>query len=34
MARHRIAVEFFSSRIYRLAHETYGELLAACPSCR
>jgi DNA gyrase subunit B len=30
-ARHRIAVEFFSSRIYRRAHETYGQLLAECP---
>jgi len=30
-ARHRIAVEFFSSKIYRRAHETYGELLAECP---
>ncbi|EFL51707.1 DNA gyrase, B subunit [Solidesulfovibrio fructosivorans JJ]] len=30
-ARHRIAVEFFSSKIYRHAHETYGELLAECP---
>jgi len=31
-ARHRIAVEFFSSKIYRLAFETYAELLGACPS--
>jgi DNA gyrase subunit B len=30
-ARHRIAVEFFSSKIYRHAHETYGQLLADCP---
>jgi DNA gyrase subunit B len=30
-ARHRIAVEFFSSKIYRRAHETYGQLLADCP---
>jgi DNA gyrase subunit B len=32
MARHRIAVEFFSSRIYRRAHETYAELIAQCPA--
>ncbi|MYL82732.1 DNA topoisomerase (ATP-hydrolyzing) subunit B [Desulfovibrio aerotolerans] len=32
LARHRIAVEFFSSRIYRRAHETYGELVAQCPT--
>jgi len=31
-ARHRIAVEFFSSKIYRRAHEAYVELLAACPT--
>ena len=30
-ARHRIAVEFFSSKVYRRAHESYGELLALCP---
>ncbi|MEL7637196.1 MAG: DNA topoisomerase (ATP-hydrolyzing) subunit B [Anaerolineaceae bacterium] len=30
-ARHRIAVEFFSSKIYRRAHETYGQLLADGP---
>ena len=30
-ARHRIAVEFFSSKIYRHAHETYGRLLESCP---
>ncbi|MHC1712928.1 MAG: DNA topoisomerase (ATP-hydrolyzing) subunit B [Solidesulfovibrio sp.] len=30
-ARHRIAVEFFSSRIYRRAHETYGQLQIDCP---
>ncbi|QAZ65712.1 DNA topoisomerase (ATP-hydrolyzing) subunit B [Solidesulfovibrio carbinolicus] len=31
-ARHRIAVEFFSSRIYRRAHETYAELTTLCPT--
>ncbi len=31
-ARHRIAVEFFSSKIYRRAHETYAELLSICPA--
>lgn len=30
-ARHRIAVEFFSSKIYRRAHDAYAALLAACP---
>ena len=30
-ARYRIAVEFFSSKIYRRAHEAYAALLAACP---
>jgi DNA gyrase subunit B len=29
-ARHRIAVEFFSSKIYRRAHEAYNDLLLQC----
>ena len=31
-ARHRIAVEFFSSKIYRRAHEAFAGLLEACPT--
>ena len=30
-ARHRIAVEFFSSKIYRRAHEAYAGLMTDCP---
>ncbi len=31
-ARHRIAVEFFSSKVYRRAHESNRELMDCCPS--